>query len=351
MRFPTCGPALAGVLFLACSPAPPAPAPAPASPTPVEILVVSTETVRDEVLLPTELEPRRRATLAAEAPGRVERVNGDLGDRVKAGSTLLVVDRRSANEELSSATAVERQARLQRGRAEALAAKRSITNAQLLEAVTQHDVATARLTAAKLALDRTVVLAPWAGEIAARRVEVGDYVVPGQGVLDLVDRSVLIARAPVPAADAPYLELGAEVAVELASRPGERIAARLVRRAPAIDPVSRTLEVEAELAGDAGLPGELAQLALVRRVLADVILVPLTAIVELENSVAVYVVEGSVARRRTVTVVRTLGERVVVDGLAAGDRVIVAGQDRVAEGQSVAEAQVGSGAVDNGVRP
>lgn len=343
MRLHVFGPAIAGVLFLACSPAPPAPAPAAPAPTPVEVLVVASETVRDEVLLPTELEPRRRATLAAEAPGRVERINGDLGDRVAAGSTLLVVDRRSANEELSSATALERQARLQRGRAEALAEKRSITNAQLLEAVTQHDVASSRLTAAKLALERTVVLAPWAGEIAARRVEVGDYVVPGQGVLEIVDRSVLIARAPVPAADAPHLEVGSQVAIELASRPGERIPARLVRRAPGIDPVSRTLEVEAELAGDAGLPGEPAQLALVRRVLTEVILVPLTAVVEMENSLAVYVVDGAVARRRSITVVRTLGERMVVDGLAVGDRVIVAGQDRVSEGQSVVEAQSASG--------
>lgn len=306
--------------------------------TPVDVVVMTPESVRDEIVVPAEIEPARRATLAAEAGGRVEALVGDLGDRVAAGRGLVTLDRRSANEALAEAVAVERQARLQRERAEALLERRSITKAQLLDAVTAHEVALARLASARLALAHTTVVAPWAGEIAARRVEVGDYVVPGQAVIDLVDRSHLIVRAAVPANDAGLIEAGAEVSVIVAARPELPLAARLIRRAPAIDPVSRTLEIEAELVSDLVLPGEPARLAVVRRELEGVLLVPTTALIELAEGQAVYVAEDGVARRRVVELGVSVGERVVVtSGLEAGDRVVVRGQDRIADGQPVVE--------------
>jgi RND family efflux transporter MFP subunit len=309
-------------------------------PTPVEVLLLEPTSARDEIIVPVELEPRRRARIAAEAAGRVLRIGGDLGDRVGAGAALLVVDQRAAQEELSAATALERQARLQRERAEALLERKSITKAQLLDAVTNHEVASARLAAARVALANTTVAAPWKGAIAARLVEVGDYVVPGQATLELVDASTLTARAVIAADDARWIADDAEVVVLLSSRGDQRVPARLVRRAPAIDPVSRTLEVEAELDGGAAIPGEPARLAIVRRQLEAVLLVPAAALIELERGHAAYVVEAGNARRREVTVGARIGEQLVIEaGLAPGDRVIVRGQDRVADGQAVEVAQ------------
>jgi len=64
--------------------------------------------------------------------------------------------------------------------------------------------------------------------------------------------------------------------------------------------------------------------------------VPLQALIDLEDRKVVYVVEGSTAARRTVTLGPTVGDRVVIEqGLAPGDRVIVRGQDRVAPGELV----------------
>ncbi len=312
----------------------------PAPPTPVEVLLLEPTSARDEIIVPAELEPHRRARIAAEAAGRVLRLGGDLGDTVAAGAALLVVDQRAAQEELAAATALERQARLQRERAEALLERRSITKAQLLDAVTNHDVATARLAAARLGLANTTVAAPWKGAIAARLVEVGDYVAPGQPTLELVDASTLTARAVIAADDARWIGSDAEVAVLLSSRANQRVPAVLARRAPAIDPVSRTLEIEVELGGGVAIPGEPARLAIVRRQLEAVILVPAAALIELEDGHAAYVVEGGNARRRNVTVGTRIGEQVVIDaGLAPGDRIIIRGQDRVADGQAVEVAQ------------
>jgi RND family efflux transporter MFP subunit len=193
----------------------------------------------------------------------------------------------------------------------------------------------------RLDLDKSRIRAPWAGEVAATRVEVGDYVTPGQPVIDLVDASTLKVRAPAPAADVPYLEVGAEVAIRVDAFPGEVFAGRLVRLGAELDPRARSLDVEAEIANRDGRlkPGMSARLEVPRRTLTDAVLVPLESLVDLGEARAVFVVEDGVARRRVVELGPVVGERVVVlSGVAAGEPVVVEGEQRIADGQEVEEA-------------
>jgi multidrug efflux pump subunit AcrA (membrane-fusion protein) len=99
--------------------------------------------------------------------------------------------------------------------------------------------------------------------------------------------------------------------------------------------------VEAEIANPGGRlrPGMLATMEVPRRTLEGALLVPLEAVVDLGEERALFVADGGVARRRVVELGPVLGERVVVAaGLAPGERVIVEGEERVAEGQPVEEA-------------
>ena len=111
-----------------------------------------------------------------------------------------------------------------------------------------------------------------------------------------------------------------------------------------LDPDSRTLDVEAELANADGRlrPGLFGRMEIPRRTIPEALLVPLTAVIEFEREKAVYVVEEGRARRRTVELGPVIGERTVITaGLSPGDRVVVAGQQQVAEGQSVSEVEEG----------
>ncbi|HEX6199019.1 MAG TPA: efflux RND transporter periplasmic adaptor subunit, partial [Thermoanaerobaculia bacterium] len=242
---------------------------------------------------------------------------------------------------VAEAEALFEQAADEHRRAEALFEKRSVTRSALVEAKTARDVAEARLASARLRLQKSRVAAPWAGTVAARRVEVGDYVAPGQAMFELVDARRLKVRAPVPATDVPFVAVGEPVEIEVSSLPGERFEGRVARLAAELDPGARTLDLEAELDNTDGRlkPGMLARLRIPRQVLTDALLVPLDAVVDLEETRAVYVVAGGAelrAERREVTLGPTLGERVVIEsGLAPGDRVIVEGQSRVAPGQRV----------------
>ncbi|MFP3940162.1 MAG: efflux RND transporter periplasmic adaptor subunit [Thermoanaerobaculia bacterium] len=307
--------------------------------TRVRAITVQPQPVTDVLELPADLAADRRAVLAAEVPGTVERVEVERGDRVAAGELLAAVDVRSLRQSAAEAEALFAQAQDEHRRARKLFESRSVTRSDLIEAETARDVAEARLESARLQLEKARVKAPWAGSVAQRRVEVGDYVVPGQPMFELVDTRTLEVRAPVPAPDAPHVEVGARVEVRLSSLPGETFTGRVVRLAPELDPSTRTLELEAEIPNSEGRlrPGMLARLQIPRRTIPDALMVPLDSLVDMEDRKVLYVVadDGTVERRDVVTGA-TIGDRVVVEeGLAPGDRVIVDGQSRVAPGQQV----------------
>jgi membrane fusion protein (multidrug efflux system) len=305
----------------------------------VRTIVLEPRAVVDRTSLPADLLPVRRATLAAEVGGAVESVGVELGAPVAAGQVLATIDERSLAQAVAEAEAWLRQAELQLERARNLFERRAVTKAQLLDAVTNHDVAQARLAGARLTLDKARVRAPWAGRIAERHVETGDFVAPGAPLFGLVDASRLKVRAPARAADVPFLEVGREVAVRIDGWREEPLRARIERLGAELDPETRTLEVEAEIANRDGRlrPGLLARLEVPRRTLAAALVVPQSALIELEGGKAVFVVENGRAARRPVRLGPVIGEEVVLEGLAPGTRVVVEGQQSVTDGQRVEE--------------
>ncbi len=306
---------------------------------PVATLTTASREVVERISLPADLLPLRRAVLAAEVTGTVEKVRVEEGDRVATGRVLVEIDTRALRQGLAEAEAVHRHREVLYQRAEKLLAKKSITEQQFLDAVTERDVATAQLESARLALEKSRVTAPWPGTVAVRRVEVGDYVVPGQPVVELLDLRRLKARAPAPASDVPYLRRGLAAEVRLDVFPDEVFGGEITCLAAELDPAARTLDVDVEIPNPDGRlrPGMYARLEMPRRTLEAAVLVPLAAVVELEEEQVVYVVEEGRATRRPVELGALLGDEVVITrGLEAGEQLIVEGQRQISPGQRVA---------------
>lgn len=332
---------LLAILAAACRGDATAEAPAPPEERRVQVraLALAPRAVVDLASLPADLLPLHRATLAAEVGGAVESTRAELGQAVARGQILATIDERSLAQAVAEAEAYLRQASLQHERAQNLFDRQAVTKAQLLDAVTERDVAAARLESAKLQLEKARVRAPWSGRIAERHVEVGSFVVPGAPLFELVDASRVKVRAPARSADVQYLAVGRAVEVTLDALPGETFAARIERLGAELDPESRTLAVEAELANADGRlkPGMLARLAVPRREIADALVVPMSALVDLGGTKAVWVIEDGRTSRREVGLGPVIAEEVVVTGLAPGTRVVIEGQHLVSEGQLVEE--------------
>jgi len=327
-----------------------APAAAAEAVAAVRTLTLAPQRVVDLVSLPADLLPVRRATLAAEGPGVVEKVSVVEGQAVTADQLLLSVDTRALAQAVAEAEAMARQAELQFGRAQNLFERHSITKTQMLEATTNRDVTQARLAGARLQFDKSRVKAPWAGRVAAKRVEVGDYVQPGQPVIELVDVARLKVRAPARSIDVPYLTVGRAVTIRVDAFAGETFEGTVARLGTELDRDSRTLAVEVEIANPQGRlrPGLPARMEVARQTLEQALLVPLAAVIDYENEKGVYVLAGDRAARRTVTLGPLVGEQVVItSGLAAGERVIVEGAQQVSDGQRVEEGSGSQGSDGN----
>ncbi|MFD0725473.1 efflux RND transporter periplasmic adaptor subunit [Lysobacter brunescens] len=205
------------------------------------------------------VEAVREAVLSAQTGGRVTAVDVDVNDRVVAGQVLLrltVVEQQAgvdaARAQLRAAEAAAVEAERQYQRFASLARDKYVSGAQLDQARAGRDAANAARDAARAQVsaagqnaDYTTVRAPYAGIVAARRVEPGETVGPGQPLLTVYapDDLRIEVRVPQSAADAIRAKPQAQVVFD----DGRRVEAREVVVYPAADPASHSVPVRVAL--------------------------------------------------------------------------------------------------------
>jgi RND family efflux transporter MFP subunit len=204
-------------------------------------------------------------------------------------------------------------------RLEALADGRLVSPADSERAALVYRLADVARRRARRAFEFTRVLAPFDGMVMQRQVRPGRLVQQGDTLLRVSAMGPLLVAVQVPEQAAQGLSPGA--AAQVVTLDGTRVAARVARASPAIDPASGTREIVLELEGRAGLrPGagvdvRLGKLS--RRVLA----VPAAAVSDGDH-VLVWEDGRSVARRVTLGASLADGMVEIVQGLAPGERVV-----------------------------
>lgn len=280
--------------------------------------------------------------LAIESGGLVRSIGFVANDRVTGGQTLLQIDDDSERASLAAAEAALAVAVADAGRAQTLT-ERGVGAANALESA-EAQVASARAQVAQVqtALDSKRLTAPFDGVIGIPRVEVGQYVVPGTVYATLQDLDQMYVDFSVPEQQLGLLELGRAVSVstEVGSFGTE---GRITGIEPQVDPNSRLARVRAEVGNPAGrlLPGQFLRVRVALPSEEGVIAVPQTAIVSSLYGNYTYVLRQGEGEALTVEqVFVTPGRRSgalieVTAGLAAGDRVVTSGQNRLSNGAAV----------------
>jgi len=315
----------------------------------VEVQTVATRPqLADVVTLPAAIEPNLKVVISAEVSGRVERVCCPEGTRRSAGDVIISLNTDLLQAEYDRAKA---QAELDRGRyqrVQNLHEQGAATSDELDGSRAQMETSRALTDAAKARLDRASIAAPITGVLDPISVEVGEYVDAGAKVAEMVDVDTVKAVVHVPEREVGHFAVGdrAEV-VPLAHAGDAPITGTVTYVSRQADEMTRSTRMEVSLDNSAGLfhAGAIVEARLTRQVLTDVILIPLAAVIPLEEGKAVYVVEDAspavegangVAQRREVTLGFIRGREVqVVSGLIRGDRLIVKGHRYVGPGQPV----------------
>ena len=221
----------------------------------------------------------------------------------------------------------------------------STSKTELDDARTRQAVSKAALDEAARQLERTTIQAPISGILNRLPMEVGEYASPGDVVAELVATERVKVVVDVPERDVQYLHVG-QVGVVFGFSADEReIEGPITYISELAHAGARTtrLEITINNADRALRSGQIVRVRLTRRVLHDVIMIPLDSVIPLEKGRVVYIVnEQNQAERRLVELGFLRGRQVrVLSGVEAGDRLIVVGHRYVGPGQPVTVVEEG----------
>ncbi|MDQ1231134.1 efflux RND transporter periplasmic adaptor subunit [Sphingomonas sp. SORGH_AS_0879] len=280
--------------------------------------------------------PDADAVLTARAPGTVTRILVRLGDAVRAGQTLALIESRDASQITADRAAAaarvglaRRQLERERGLlAQGVSPRADYDAAQANLVVAQADAlrAGAAAGAARVTGDgRSVaVTSPIAGRVTMTEAKLGQYVAAETDLFHVADPRRLEIAAAVPPTEAARIRAGDRV--DLITREGQILAGRVRAATGVVDPQSRTATViVTPLAAAATLaPGQLVQ----ARIFAsggaahDGILIPQDAVQTLGGRDMVFVRTPRGFRARPVTIAgRSNGMVAIAGGIAVGTRI------------------------------
>jgi len=200
------------------------------------------------------------------------------------------------------------------------------------------DEAVVKVALARAKLDECLLKAPFAGVITQVLVRPGDLATPRASLLKMMDTSSLVVRAGLPESCAASIRKGGEATVHLDAYPGRTFKARIERVHPRLEWDSRTRFIEARVTDPIQLiPRMFARLSVQGRVAEDAVTVPDAAIVTTpRGQKVVFVVSENKASMRKVSVGLEQGGRVqIIEGVQAGEKVVVAGNLNLKDGADI----------------
>jgi RND family efflux transporter MFP subunit len=320
---------------------------------------------------------QRKASVASKATGRLEWLGVMEGSRVKQGEVIARLESRDvgATREQASASVKVATANFEQAQAEArdaeqnlqrtrdLASKKFISESALDIAVARVDkaraaarsaeaaiaVAQANLKAAEVAIDQTLIRAPFDGVVLTKNANVGDNITPFSNALDtkgavvtMADMDSLEVEADVAESALGKIRVGQPTEIQLDAVPDQRFPGVVNRVVPTVDRAKATVLVKVKfLERDARvLPDMSAKVAFLEREVAaadrkSVTALARQAVVQRDGADVVFVLKDGKAVQTRVTAGRTIGDLVEVSGVPVGEKVVLAPSSALDDGARV----------------
>ena len=295
----------------------------------------------------------RGVELTVETTGIVREVGFEANQVVEAGKMLVQLDDVVQQADLAAARLQANLDRQALERAQELQQRGVGSTVALQAAEAAASTSAAQVEKLEAVLQQKQLRAPFGGTLGIPRVELGQYISPGTAVVTLQDLEIMRVDFTVPEQQLGLLKMGQKLRLTLDGIQGD-FEGEVTGIDPRVDPSSRLVSVRASITNPENrlTPGQFARILLALPEEEGVIALPQTAVVTSLYGDHVYAVtttgEGedakSEVRQKFVTVGRRSGQRVeIVDGVSAGDVIVTAGQNRLANGTPVT--------VDNTVNP
>jgi RND family efflux transporter MFP subunit len=358
--------------------------------------------IENSLTISGEFKPFQEVAVHAKVAGYIRTIYVDVGDHVKTGQTLAVLEIPELAAELAGADAAVRRAQEEIHRAQGdveraksahaaahamydrlnqasqqksgLVAQQEVDDAQAkdLESEAQVSSAKAALSSAEQTLEvaqanqkqyaalsaYTRITAPFTGVITVRYADTGALIAAGTSsstqsmpVVRLAEESKLRLVLPIPESLAAQIHLGDPVKVHVQALNEDRVG-KVSRFASALDLQTRTMETEIDFENKDGrlYPGMYAQTVLQLAERGHALLVPLEAVTQNQGDAQVLAVnaQNAVETRKVKLGLQGKARVEVLSGLSEGDRVIVGNQSQFRNGEKVTPKEVTLPSVDEG---
>lgn len=293
------------------------------------------------------LTPVQGATISAEEPGRVVAIRAESGSLVEKGALLIELDTSVEEADLKAAEANAVRAKLALDRGRTLRSNNAMAQADLENAEANFKQGVAQVESLRAKIAKKRIVAPFAGRLGIKMVNVGEYIEAGKPLIPLHALDRLYVKFAVPQSEVSNLKTGATLRVSTTT--GTSLSAGGIVNAinPNIDMSTRTVEVQGVIdnKGEALRPGMFVSVEITQVEQDKVIPLPLTAINYAPYGDSVYVVETMKdpagkeyrgVRQQIIKLGNRRGDEVaVLSGLTPGQEIITTGIFKLRPGAPV----------------
>ena len=353
------------------------------------VVAVTRGNLASSLTVAGQFQPYQQVDLHAKVSGYIRRIKVDIGDRVRKGEVLAVLEVPELQNQVEGAQAEVRhsQSDITRAQSEVVSAESTysavhaaytrleeaskerpglIAEQELDDARAKDQEAAAQVGVAKASLDAMQqqlgvssatrsrletmsryeqIIAPFTGVVTKRYADTGSLIQAGQDnntqtlpVVQVAESDLLRLRMPVPESDVPYIQVGGDVQVKV-NATGHTFTGKIIRFSRALDTNTRTMLTEVDVPNhDLSLnPGMYAETTIQLQRKNDALVLPAQAVVQNGDQSYVLVVDATnhVVKRSVTLGIQTSNHVEITSGLQAGDNVIAAGQTGYQPGEVV----------------
>jgi membrane fusion protein (multidrug efflux system) len=278
------------------------------------------------------------APVTARVAGDVVELAVEEGDRVEAGQILARLDGMRLRLEMLAAKAnLERATREYKRNTDLHA--RGLVSSALFEGL-EYDLESLKATydLTRLNYDYSIIRATISGVVSSREIKHGQNLNVGQVANQITETSELIAYLQIPQAELQKFTPGSGATVEVASMPGIKFPASIIRISPTIDARNGTFRATARIDNTDGdlAPGMFGRFTVSYDKHANALVIPAAALLDEDEETSVYVVKDNEVVRRSVEVgIEENGRIEVLGGLLDNDQIVVVGHGGLRDGSKV----------------
>ena len=317
--------------------------------------VVSTRLVTSERWQPAleaigSITPMRGVVVAAEVPGIVRKIYFDSGQHVDQGELLVELDVEVDRAELDALQADRRLAEITRNRVAQIVSDNLGPRSELDEAQAHLDRTEAEIAAKQAMIRKKSIRTPFAGELGIRIINPGQYLAPGDEIVQLVGLDPIYAEYSLPERYLSELHVGQEITVRVQAYPETLFEGSIYAISPSIQTASRSVRIRALIENPDGRlrPGMFAEVDTLLDERDRVLTLPERAVTYNPYGESVFVVNEADGRKTVaLTQIKTGqvrdGRVEIVSGLDEGAEIVSDGHNKLRNGQAIS--------VDNTVDP